>query len=177
MHQIKRRLSPSYVVAFAALFVALAGTATAAVIIDSPDDIADSVVTGPKLAPNSISSSKVITGTIGNNDLDDPQLKVRATKLGGVLPDSDGTVEHVGAGEYLVTFQASKLHDAPANNTLLSNNCVFTATPRDGLAWMSVTGPAVGQPNTVRVLAAMPNPGESGLIQVRNTAFDLTATC
>ena len=37
MFLIPRRLSPSLVVAIAALFVALAGTATAAVIITSPD--------------------------------------------------------------------------------------------------------------------------------------------
>ena len=175
MHQIKRRLSASYIVAFAALFVALAGTATAAVIIDSPDDIADSVVTGPKLAPNSISGSKVITGTIGNNDLDDPQLKVRATKTGALLPDSDGTVERVDTGDYLVTFPASKLHDAPANNTLVNNNCVFTATPRNDLAWMTVHGPEASKPNTVRVLALFGDP--RGFTVVRDTAFDLTATC
>ncbi len=59
MHLITRRLSPSLVMAIVVLFVALAGTAAAAVIIESPDQIKGGVVTGTKLANDSVSSTKI----------------------------------------------------------------------------------------------------------------------
>ena len=47
MHHITRRLSPSLILALIALFVALAGTAAAAVIIDDPAELGDNAE-GPR---------------------------------------------------------------------------------------------------------------------------------
>jgi hypothetical protein len=53
MPHISRRLSPSLLVAIAAVFVALAGSAaaTTAVIITSPDQLGPNIVTGSASAP------------------------------------------------------------------------------------------------------------------------------
>ena len=85
--------APAAAIAAVALFVALSGTAVAQsdIIISSPDQLADNVVTGPKIAANAIFGVDIANGVVSDNDLDDPQLKVRGLGAGGQLVDSDGT--------------------------------------------------------------------------------------
>jgi hypothetical protein len=67
MHHIQRRLSPALILAIAALFVALASTAAAAVIITSPDQLAARVVkqsaeTNPTLRFSVAFDGSLVTG-------------------------------------------------------------------------------------------------------------------
>src|SRR5262245_18610095 len=145
MHHVSRRLSPSLLIAIAALFVALAGSAVAAtaVIITSPDQLGPDVVTGPAIAQNAISSTEVQPDSLTDLDFKDPQLKVRVLGDGAVLSGSDGTAKRVGVGTYQVTFDAIALNAKTSTvvDTMLNNNCAFTATPRGKLSWITVLGP------------------------------------
>jgi hypothetical protein len=66
MHHIRRRLSPSLIVASVALFVALAGTAAAAGDHRQPDQLADRVVTSPKLAQPVVAAGINLDRSPGN---------------------------------------------------------------------------------------------------------------
>ena len=177
MPYLIRRLPPSVVIAIVALFVALAGTAAASVIVKSPDELGDNVVTGRAIAANSVVSSDVGQESLTDNDLADPQLKVRALAGGGVLGGSDGAVKRVSEGTYDVTFDAFALNanGKTSTDTLLNNECAFSATSRNKVAIMSVDGPIPGSPNTVRVRAAFPS--TDGLLSAADVPFDVLASC
>ena len=96
-----RRLSPSLVLAVVALFVALAGTAAAAVIITSPDQLASNVITSPK----------IVDGSVAQSDERNPSLRARITRTGKVLAGDvpGGVVNHPNLGRYDVTMSAGDL--------------------------------------------------------------------
>ena len=64
MHNVTRRRSPALVVALLALFVALTGTAAAAVIITSPDQLGDRVVTQRAIGFGAVSGSQLADGAV-----------------------------------------------------------------------------------------------------------------
>jgi hypothetical protein len=177
MHHITRRLSPSLILASVALFVALAGTAAAAVVIKSPDELGDNVVTGRAIAPNAITTSDITSETVSNSRLRNPQLKVRVFKDGSVISGSNGTAARVSKGTYNVTFNVSALNAIGSGDTLLTNDCAFTATPRDQPAWLTVLGPVAGLPNTVRVDAVFPDPAHPEVLVGVDRSFDIIAHC
>jgi hypothetical protein len=177
MQTTRRRLSPSIILSSVAVFVALAGTAVADVIITSPDQLGNNVVTGRSIGSNEIVSSDVRQESLVDNDLADPQLKVRAIGSGAILPGSDGTVQRLSKGTYRVTFNAFALNanGNTTTDTMLNNNCAFSAVSRNKLAIMSVDGPFAVSPNSVTVQAAFP--GTNGLLSAVDTQFDLLASC
>jgi hypothetical protein len=177
MHHVTRRLSPSLVLAIGALFVALAGTAVADIIIKSPDELGDNVVTGRAVASNAIVSSDVLQESLLDNDLADPQLKIRALGSGSILPGSDGTVTRTSEGTYNVTFDAFALNanGKTSDDTMLNNDCAFTASSRNKLAIMEIDGPFASTPNRVRVHAGFPD--TNGLVRAVDTQFDIFASC
>jgi hypothetical protein len=123
MNRITRRLSPSLLVAMVALFVALAGTAAAAVIIDSPDQIKDGVVTGPKLATDAVKSSTVLDHTIAQRDQVNPVLTVNVAKNGTRRFGNPAQISHVaGSNRYDVTFLSPRVPPVGLDQ------CGFTAT-------------------------------------------------
>jgi hypothetical protein len=69
--QIRKRLSSAHLIAFAALVVALSGTAYAATKIDT-DDIKNKAVTKKKLDKAAVSTNRIVDGA------------VRAAKLGSI---------------------------------------------------------------------------------------------
>ena len=178
MHHITRRLSPSLILALVALFVALAGTAAAAVIIDDPAELGDNVVTGRAIDGSTIVSSDIKQESIHDNDLADPQLKVRvlgSDSITQALSGSDGTVKRVNPGDYEVKFSTSALNaneDETGTDTVLNSNCAFTATPKDEAAIMLIQSQVTSQPDAVRVRAFHP-----GTLQPENTSFDIIASC
>jgi hypothetical protein len=181
-NRLRRRPSPATAIAGIALFVALSGTAAAqsGFIVDSPDDLAPNVVTGQKIVSNEVTGSDIRSETITDIDLKDPQLKIRALSGGGTLSGSDGTVTRVATGTYDVTFSASALNAANpgGTDTLLNNNCAFTATSRNELAMMEIGGPSILTPNTVRVRASFPQNFSGGvLMSASDSAFDILASC
>ena len=164
----RRRITPSFTLALVALFVALAGTATAAVIIDSSSQIAKNVVT----------SGHVLNREVSQLDLKHPVLKLNVKEDGSVIDDDDGTAVRAGNGDYFVTFNA-KILDAGrggGTDTVLNRNCAITATPRNALALMEIDGPSMAQPNQVRVKSTFPFPAASGPFRI-DTDFDITANC
>jgi hypothetical protein len=87
---------PSLIVATIALFVALAGTATAAVIISSPDQLASNVITSPK----------IVDGAVSQSDERNPSLRAKIDRNGKVIAGDvpGGVVEHTKKGQYNVTM-------------------------------------------------------------------------
>jgi hypothetical protein len=180
--RIRRRVSPATAIAGNALFVALSGTAVAqsGILISSPDQLASNVVTSSKIASESVNSSDIVQEAVSDFDLRDPQLKVRALSNGSILPGSDGSVTRTSTGTYNVTFNAAALNAAGGgtSDTLLTENCAFSATARNKLAMMHVDGPVAGAPNTVRVEAAFPQNVSGGvLMSAVDTQFDVLASC
>lgn len=87
-----RRPSPAMIVATLALGLSTAGTAAAAVLISSPDQIADRVITNPKLATsavdgralafNTVNTSHLRDGQVGSNDLASPVFSASVNEDG-----------------------------------------------------------------------------------------------
>jgi hypothetical protein len=81
-----RRPSPATFVALLALVVAMTGTAAAAVLVSSPDQLADEVVTNPKIARNAVTNSRIGDNAINSRTLA-PQ-SVGNAKLGNDSVDA-----------------------------------------------------------------------------------------
>ena len=179
---LRRRPKPATALAATALFIALGGTAVAQtdIIITSPDQMGSNVVTATKIASNSVFASDIANETVSDNDLRDPQLKVRGLGSGGVLSGSDGTSVRTSTGTYQVTFNDTALNANGGGSTdnMLNNDCAFTAVARNKMAIMEVDGPFSGSPNTVRVHAAFPQNVSGGvLLSSVDTQFDVLASC
>jgi hypothetical protein len=137
-------------------------------------------VTGPKIAQAAVSGTDIAQETISDNDLKDPQLKVRGLGSGGVLSGSDGTSVRPSTGTYQVTFNTTALNanGGGSIDNMLNNNCAFTAVARNKMAIMEVDGPFAATPNTVRVHAAFPQNVSGGvLLSSVDTQFDVLASC
>ena len=178
MHHIKRRLSPSLIVAIVALLAALSGTAAAAVIINSPDELGDDVVTLRAMARNSVDFGTIVDGTVSKNELKDPYLKAQVNSDGSHLGNSDaGLTKRVGEGSYEVTFNRVGAGEQGAK-TILSRKCAITATPRNTLVNVVVLGPTIQRPDTVLVKTShLVNVQGGALFQASDSAFDIVATC
>ena len=126
MHHITRRLSPSLIVAIAALFVALAGTATAAVIITSPDQLADGVVTNPKLATDAVTGPKIHAHSVAQSDETNPTLRYKVASNGTLITGDTGSdPQHVaGSNRYDLSFTSGDL----GPNRL--DSCAFAVSPQ-----------------------------------------------
>lgn len=99
------------VVGYAAVFIALTGTAAALPgknTVDSGDikngqvktkDVADAAITNPKLAPNAVDASKVADGSLGTAEIDESNLdsSVLQRRVGGCnLGQSIRTIDQQG---------------------------------------------------------------------------------
>jgi hypothetical protein len=127
MYFLKRRLSPSIVLAIGALWMALAGTAVADIIISSPDQMANGVVTGPKIAKDSINSTHIIQRSVLQSDERNPSLRASVAKNGAIVTGDvpGGFADHVaGSGRYDVTFSAGDL------GPLGLDTCGIAVSPR-----------------------------------------------
>jgi hypothetical protein len=170
---IRRRLSPSTVLATVALVAAGTGTAVAAgPIITDPSQIAPGVVNGLHIEQQSI----------GKADLDDPYLRVKVNSDGSLNGNKNDNgfpnVEKVSRGVYDVSFNSTVINgsDGSSDESLFSKNCAFSAQARGALAHSVVSGPGPLRPNTVRVQMASFD-DRIGLYSSRDNAFDLIAVC
>jgi hypothetical protein len=151
MHFIQRRVSPALIIAIVALFLALAGTAAATVIINSPDQIADRVVTSTKLATNAVTSSTIKNGSILQQDQVHPTLRARVRSDGQVLTGDTLKSEHVkGSGRYDLTMDTQ----FTLGKTNLQS-CAITATPqfdvKQNLDHKLMRAYAIADPNANKV--------------------------
>jgi hypothetical protein len=179
MQFLSRRLSPSFVIAIAALFVALAGTAAAAVIVDSPDDMADGVVTESKLAPESVSRAKIKPRAVAQANEANPTLRFSLAANGTLLTGDTVTPSHTaGSNRYDISFTKSDLGSAGLDS------CGFAVSPRFDLT----TSP--GHNGHLNMRAYVNHARGSGSFQVftfeqlpegaevpREAAFDVVAGC
>jgi hypothetical protein len=79
-----RRPSPAMLVALLALVVAMTGTATAAVLISSPDQLADRVITNTKLTDNAVDNRALSAGAVSNPKLATRSVDERTLASGAV---------------------------------------------------------------------------------------------
>ena len=71
MSVFHRRPSPAMLVALLALVLAMTGTAAAAVLVSSPDQLGSAVVTNPKIATDAISSRALAEPSVTSGNLTD----------------------------------------------------------------------------------------------------------
>lgn len=134
---MKRRPTPSLIIAIAALVVAMSGTAFAAgVLVKTSDQLADGVVTGPKIASDAVDTRSVLDNTLNRNDIADRAVTnrelsnpiftaavesdghVSSAQSVGVDPALTHRIDQVGGGVvYDVGFDAD------------ISQCVYAATP------------------------------------------------
>ena len=117
--KLRPRLSPSTAIATVALVIATSGTAIAAgEIITEPSQIANRVVTHPKLAYESVDGYNLVDGRVGTQDLAHPTygLKVDAN---GEDSSREIVTKRITYGRYEVTIPGRNLE-----------RCAVVATPR-----------------------------------------------
>ena len=116
-----RRISPSTVIAIAALALAMSGTAVAAgALITSSDQVAPDVLDGRHVKAHSVPK----------DDLEDVYLRVRVDRFGNVIgEDNDGTAVREQLGTYRVTFSSEAQTGGGPRQPRDLTNCAVTATP------------------------------------------------
>ena len=176
-HRSRRRLSPSLILATAALVAASGGTAIAAgELITRADQIAPGVIDGDHIRPHSIAKT----------DIQHPTLRLRVTNNGALLRDTgDGTAQRIGIGQYLVRFNRDAIEDAvggPKNPRWL-DQCAVIATPRKSIVFGPGSEPGAmvsvqpaGDPSAVVVTATEPD-YQLGRSVLRDTPFEIAAIC
>ena len=160
MQFLKRRLSPSLVVAMVALFVALAGSAAAAVIIDDPSDLGPDVVTSPAIKDGTIKPQDLSAGVVPN--LLSAKVRSDGTFVKGLRATG---AQRISQGFYRVTF------NRPVRG------CMFTATSREELALAEVDEDSPLLPNSVRVSTTFITQPQTGLFSAVDSEFDLMGMC
>jgi hypothetical protein len=165
---IRKLLSPSTLIATAAVVVATGGSAIAAgEIITAPNQIANNV----------ISTGHLQNRTIEDTDLRDPQLKLRVSKTGQKLGVGDGVVTRASTGVYDISFNPGVFNPTGVGDiSMVSENCAINVTSRAGSGTFDAFHAAyvvrTTGPNSVRVIAS-----DVDLDRLIDTAFDLTASC
>ena len=103
---------------------------------------------------------------------------MRGLASGGQLSGSEGTSVRGSQGNYNVTIDVGALNagDVGSPDTLLTENCAFTATSRNRLAMMTIDGPFAATPNTVVVTATFPT-DRPGIMTSIDSQFDIVASC
>ena len=173
MHRTIPRPSPALVIAIAALFLALAGTATAAIIVASPDQLGDRVVTARAMDFDSVTSSQLADGAVHGVHLTDPHLSARVNANGTKPSFGFDALEtkRLGIGLYQVQFSDFNLR----GRTL--KNCSITVTPRISLAndnaIVAEASAADGLIVTVAIDEILPQGGSRSI----DNPFDVTAAC
>ena len=152
MRRIRQRLSFANVVSLVALFVALGGTAAAAVIITDNSQVAPNTISGHKppsgkhsnLIAGSVNGQDVADNTLGGTDINEPTLTGNARKLifnaaTGPVPTKIATV-----GPYAIKAACEEPSPAHWALTLYVNGPAGTAsyTYLDG-----VNGTDIDDPN------------------------------
>jgi hypothetical protein len=161
MFPIPRRLSPSFIVAVVAVFVALAGTAAAAgtFVVDDPSDLAPNVVTSPAIAPGSIQASDLSATATA------PIFSAKVSANGTLVVGRRAiSASRTSKGTYVVKF-----------NRALPTSCIFVATARERSALMEVHHGST--PETIVVRASFLAADGASLFESTDQEFDLLGTC
>jgi hypothetical protein len=134
---MKRRPSPALIVAVLALVVATGGTAFAqGILIRNSNQLADGVVTTPKIATSAIGTSQVAPDSLNRNDLADRSVTNRelSNPIFTAAVDPDGTVssgQSVGVDQSLTRkieqVGGGIIYDVGFQQDV--SQCVYSATP------------------------------------------------
>ena len=132
-----RRPSAALIVSVIALVFAASGTALAAgVLITNANQLADQVVTGPKLATNAVDARTVATDSLTRNDLADRSVTNRelSNPIFTAAVESDGTVssaQSVGVDQSrtrkIDQVGGGVIYDVGFQQDV--SQCVYSATP------------------------------------------------
>lgn len=170
-----RRPSPALLVSALALFVAGTGTAAAAAIVDSPDDLGDRVVTERAMGFNSVSSSQLTDRAVHGVHMVHPVLRARVLKDGSHPPFGFDELEtrKIGTGLYQVDFSGFDLN----GRTL--KNCAITANPRINVPTNQPTFAMVSSADSLRAtIATYQVPlSAGGAAKLADAEFDVVASC
>jgi hypothetical protein len=150
--QISKRLSSAHLIAFAALVVALGGTAYAAAKIDT-EDIAGKAVTKKKLAAGAVTNKKLAAGAVTTDKLAD--TAVRASKLGDLREVEETTTITAGTtGSATAECNSDERLISGGWETGLANNnaLLVQENKRNGNGWR-VGGLATGNNVNLTVYA------------------------
>ena len=162
MHPISRRRPPSFILAVVALFLVLAGTATAAgeFIVDSPDDMAPNVVTTAAIANQSVTASKLAPGATPN--ILSAKVDQNGTFLKGFRALGSNRIDE---GRYEVRFNRDV------------SKCTVTGTARQKLAVVQIDNAPL-QPDKLIVRTAFIKSSANGtLFSASDNNFDLWGVC
>ncbi|MDA0184800.1 hypothetical protein OJ997_31145 [Solirubrobacter phytolaccae] len=172
-HRSRRRPTPAIIVAFLALFVALTGTAAAAVIIDSPDDLGDRVVTQRAMAAGSVSGSQLTDRAVHGVHMVHPVIRARVLKNGDVplLGFEELDTRRLGPGLYQVDFSGFDLD----GRTL--KNCAITANPRINVPTNTPTFAMVSSGDSLTATIAVYQVLPTGGAKLADNEFDVVASC
>jgi hypothetical protein len=94
--RLLRRPSPAMIVAVLALVIAMSGSAAAAVLVTSPDQLGTAVVTSPKLAIDSVGGKALNEPAVNSDQLHDDAVtnSKLANPVYSASINADGSVEH-----------------------------------------------------------------------------------
>jgi hypothetical protein len=178
MQLISRRPSPALLVALLALVVAMTGTATAAILVSSPDQLGESVVTNPKIATDAVTSRALDEPSVGAAQLNDGA--VTSSKLLNPVfsakVNADGTTklsQSEGVDPSLTRKRAPGAYEIGFLRTI--TNCAVVVNPTAGHIG-GAFAPDIGQISD-RVITVITMEIEDGTIKQRDTAFNVIAQC
>lgn len=188
MHRISRRLSPSLIIAFVALFAALYSTASAAgLLVTSPSQLKDGVVTGPKIALDAVTSDKVARDSLTRNDIADRAITNRELNnpIFTAAVASDGTVSTAqSAGvEQSLTRKVEQIGGGVVYDVGFQQDisqCVISATPgtvRTDSTFRAVTLNVVVRQSRPNVVQVFVRDSSGSLVTDLRSAFHLVVVC
>jgi hypothetical protein len=174
MDRFRRHLSFANVVSLVALFVALGGTAMAAVIITSNSQVAMNTISGHH--PPSGKHPNIIGGSIRGSDVQNHSLTSKQIKMSSILPavfqsktsnavdlsSTAGTFDTVvtlspPAGSYIVTASAAVVNQGAGGDIIRCGITTDSNTP-------------------TQIFAASVNPGGDPLVQTTTPVTAMTVS-
>jgi hypothetical protein len=188
MSGMTRRPTPALIVAILALIVATGGTAVAqGILIRSPQQLADGVVTGTKLGLSAVTSANVAQDTLNRNDIADAAITNRelSNPVFSAAVDGDGTVssgQSVNVNQSLThkieQVGGGVVYDVGFNQDV--SQCVYSATPgktRRGGSLSPVLLSVEGRASNPNVVTVFVRDLKGSFFQPLRPSFHLLVVC
>jgi hypothetical protein len=185
---MKRRPSPALIVALLALIVATGGTAYAqGILIRNSNQLADGVVSTPKIATSAVTSNQVAPDSLNRNDLADRSVTNRelSNPVFTAAVDPDGTVstaQSVGVEQSLTKkieqVGGGVVYDVGFQQDV--SQCVYSATPgrtRRGGTLSPVFLNPQSRASDGRIVTVFVRDKDGSLFQPARPSFHLIVVC
>ena len=158
-----RRPSPTMIVALLALVIAMSGSAAAAVLVTSPDQLGTAVVTSPKLAIDSVGGKAlnepaVNTDQVHDNAVTNPKL---ANPVYSASISASGSIDHSVGVDPALTRKHTGLGIVRYEVGFKENvrDCAYVASASVGMVTASAFSGGPLAPHVVHVLLTRPKLG------------------